>query len=175
MLLRFLISKQWVIYVFGRKKRSISNYDYMAALNSERLAKIWNPGNVKLQTRNCKLKNLMLKVSILSWPLTNDMRRLRTSQGLTAASAREEWGEELIRTNRLLDYIVLNNMLGFVDSKSLELGPARYHVLRAFLFLRSKGKLLLYSNGFLFHFVCLAFVPFSQFYAKVLLTKPPPG
>ena len=25
--LRFLISKQWVIYVFGRKKRSISNYE----------------------------------------------------------------------------------------------------------------------------------------------------
>ena len=28
----------------------------MAALNNERLAKIWNPGNVKLQTRNCKLQ-----------------------------------------------------------------------------------------------------------------------
>ena len=26
----------------------------MAALNNERLAKIWNPGNVKLKTRNCK-------------------------------------------------------------------------------------------------------------------------
>ena len=61
--------------------------------------------------------------------------RLRTSQGLRAASAREEGGEELIHINRLLDYIVLNNMLGIVDSKSLELGPARYHVLRALLFL----------------------------------------
>jgi len=28
----------------------------MAALNNERLAKIWNPGDVKLQTRNCKLQ-----------------------------------------------------------------------------------------------------------------------
>ena len=28
----------------------------MAALNNERLAKIWNPGNVKLKTRNCKLQ-----------------------------------------------------------------------------------------------------------------------
>ena len=42
-----------------------------AVLNNERLAKIWNLGNVKLQTRNWKLilrfpmKNLMLKVSNL--------------------------------------------------------------------------------------------------------------
>ena len=28
----------------------------MAALNNERLAKIWNLGNVKLQTRNWKLQ-----------------------------------------------------------------------------------------------------------------------
>ena len=35
----------------------------MVTLNNERLAKIWNPGNAKLQTCNCKLKNLMLKVS----------------------------------------------------------------------------------------------------------------
>ena len=28
----------------------------MAALNNERLAKIWNPGNVKLKTRNYKLQ-----------------------------------------------------------------------------------------------------------------------
>ena len=28
----------------------------MAALNNERLAKIWNPGNAKLQTHNCKLQ-----------------------------------------------------------------------------------------------------------------------
>ena len=35
----------------------------MAALSNERFAKIWNPGNVKLQTCNCELKNLMLKVS----------------------------------------------------------------------------------------------------------------
>lgn len=43
----------------------------IAVLNNERLAKIWNLGNVKLQTRNWKLilrlpmKNLMLKVSNL--------------------------------------------------------------------------------------------------------------
>ena len=43
----------------------------MAVLNNERLAKIWNLGNVKLETRNWKLilrfpmKNLMLKVSNL--------------------------------------------------------------------------------------------------------------
>ena len=28
----------------------------IAALNNERLAKIWNPVNEKLQTRNCKLQ-----------------------------------------------------------------------------------------------------------------------
>ena len=27
-----------------------------AALNNERLSKIWNPGNAKLETRNCKLQ-----------------------------------------------------------------------------------------------------------------------
>ena len=28
----------------------------MAALNNEHLAKIWNPGNVNMQTHNCKLQ-----------------------------------------------------------------------------------------------------------------------
>ena len=28
----------------------------IAALNNERLAKIWNPGNVEMQTHNCKLQ-----------------------------------------------------------------------------------------------------------------------
>ena len=28
----------------------------MATLNNERLANIWRPGNVKLQTRNCELQ-----------------------------------------------------------------------------------------------------------------------
>ena len=59
-LLRFLISKQWIIYVFGRKKNKelrISKNN-MAALNNERLGKIWNPGNVKLQTEKPDAKGL---------------------------------------------------------------------------------------------------------------------
>ena len=47
----------------------------IAALNNERLAKIWNPGNVKMQTRNCKLQfavcgfewKTSCQRSLLSW------------------------------------------------------------------------------------------------------------
>ena len=38
----------------------ITKNNMVALINNERLAKIWNPGNVKLQIRNCKRKNLML-------------------------------------------------------------------------------------------------------------------
>ena len=41
----------------------ITKNNMVALINNERLAKIWNPGNVKLQIRNCKRKNLMLKGS----------------------------------------------------------------------------------------------------------------
>ena len=52
------------MYVFGQKSEALRiTKNNMAAVNNKRLAKTWNPGNVRLQTRNCKLKNLMLKVS----------------------------------------------------------------------------------------------------------------
>ena len=35
----------------------------MVALNNERLAKIWHPGNENLQTRNCKLQSRIKRPS----------------------------------------------------------------------------------------------------------------
>ena len=68
MLVWFLNLNKWIIPVFWAIK--VMYFDLtkknVAALNNERLAKIWNPGNVKLQTRKCRLRfpmnNLMLKV-----------------------------------------------------------------------------------------------------------------
>ena len=58
----------------------------MATLNNERLAKIWNPGNAKLQTCNCKLKNLMLKVSNITASPPR-FSRLKINRRL-----RDDWG-----------------------------------------------------------------------------------
>ena len=64
----------------------------MAAVNNKRLAKIWNPGNVRLQTRNCKLKNLMLKVSnITASPLR--FSRLKINRRL-----RDDWARISLRS-----------------------------------------------------------------------------
>ena len=64
----------------------------MATLNNERLAKIWNPGNVKLQTCNCKLKNLMLKVSHITASPPR-FSRLKINRRL-----RDDWGRVSLRS-----------------------------------------------------------------------------
>ena len=64
----------------------------MATLNNERLAKIWNPGNAKLQTCNCKLKNLMLKVSNITASPPR-FSRLKINRRL-----RDDWGRVSLRS-----------------------------------------------------------------------------
>ena len=84
---------------FGEKSEALwITKNNMAALNNERLAKIWYPGNKKLQTRNCKLKNLMLNVSYIT------ASPLRFSHLKINRRLRVDWVQVSLRTPNAKSY-----------------------------------------------------------------------
>ena len=89
----------------------ITKNNMVALINNERLAKIWNPGNVKLQIRNCKLKNLMLKGSKITaspsrFSRLKINRRLEDDQPVIRHIKVLRWQESLIW--KIFDYFSLH-------------------------------------------------------------------
>ena len=111
----------------------ITKNNMVALINNERLAKIWNPGNVKLQIRNCKRKNLMLKGSNITasliWKICDYLelstRRLRVVphffSGIVEREKRERaWkSPHAVCSTRLLGNRVLKRVV--IKTKFLKL------------------------------------------------------
>ena len=86
---------------FGRKKRRTSNLRKNMQHGGTKQwtpCLIWNPGNVKLQTCNCKLKNLMLKVSNIT-ASSQRFSRLKINRKL-----RDDWVQVSLRTPNAKSY-----------------------------------------------------------------------